>query len=80
MKLLCFNLFTDKKCPFVNGFVKCCSLQDVGMILESIKTQNLRVAGDDDLKIKAALADVDTNRNWVVFFATEETIQATPQA
>ena len=80
MKPICANLFADKEGrPSVHGFVECCSPQQTRMILESIKTQNMRLRGHDGVKIKPALTDMNKNCNWAIF-AAEEMIKANPQA
>ena len=59
--------------------MKCCSPRQIRMILESIKTQNMRLRGHDSMKIKPAFTDIDKNSNSVIF-AAEEMIKANPQA
>ena len=80
IKPVSVNLFPDKEGrPSVHGFVECCSPQQTRMILDSIKTQNLRLGGHDGVNIKPALTDIDKNRNWAIF-AAEEKVKASPQA
>ena len=80
IKPVSVNLFPDKEGrPSVHGFVECCSPQQTRMILDTIKTQNLRLGGHDGVNIKPALTDIDKNRNWAIF-AAEEKVKASPQA
>ena len=80
MKPICVNLLPDKEGrPSVHGFVECCSPQQTRLILESIKSQNMRVRGHDGVKIKLALTDIDRSRNRAISKA-EEMIKANPQA
>ena len=74
------NLFPNKSGkPSVNGFVEMCVPQQIRILLEAVRSRSSQVSGHAGVKIKAALTDIDSARNWALATA-EELIKACPSA
>ena len=74
----CTNLFPDKTGrPSLNGYVELSSPAQVRMITDQVRARSLQIEGHKNLKIKAALTDIDRSRVWALAKA-EEIIKASP--